>query len=232
MIETITKEKFNSIPKWQKRDIFSRAVIRMLKDNGFEPQRVPGRGRSNIWEIKEKGQQKRVSIRTSQDRWFAFPPSEKGARWRTLDDVDIVMVATVDDRENPGNVEVYRFNAVEVRDKFAASYAARKEAGQTMWDGFGVWVNLDKDDSLPYGVGSGLAIEHQPIGIFSLKELVAEYGCELSPVQERSERDGDDGAPADELHTIAEVMDWTRKRIATMSGVRTEAIKLDCHIET
>ncbi len=35
-----------------------------------------------------------------------------------------------------------------------------------------------------------------------------------------------------EPHMIAEVMDWARKRIATLSGVRTEAVKLDCRTET
>lgn len=39
-------------------------------------------------------------------------------------------------------------------------------------------------------------------------------------------------AAAREPHRIAEVMDWARRRIATPSGVRMEAVKLDCRIET
>lgn len=39
-------------------------------------------------------------------------------------------------------------------------------------------------------------------------------------------------AAAREPHMIAEVMDWARRRIATLSGVRMEAVKLDCRIET
>ena len=41
------------------------------------------------------------------------------------------------------------------------------------------------------------------------------------------------GTPATrEPQTIADVMDWARKRIATLSGVRMDAVRLDCRIET
>ena len=79
---------------------------------------MPGRGRSNVWEVEENGRQRRVSIRTTKDRWFAFPPLQKGTKWKTLDDVDIVVVAAVDDRDDPRNVEVYRFDAEEIRRRF------------------------------------------------------------------------------------------------------------------
>ena len=39
-------------------------------------------------------------------------------------------------------------------------------------------------------------------------------------------------ASAAAAHIIAEVMDWARKRIATLSGVRIETVKLDCRLET
>ncbi|MBK8909026.1 MAG: hypothetical protein IPM60_14355 [Rhodospirillales bacterium] len=117
------------------------AATRALAGEGLNPDWVLGRDRSNIWEIRENGNRRRVSIRTTKDSWFVFPPLKKGTAWKTLDDVDIVIVAAVDDRDDPRNVAVYRFNAAEVRAWFDASYAARIEAGQTVRDDFGVWVN-------------------------------------------------------------------------------------------
>jgi hypothetical protein len=196
---------------------------------------VPGRGRSNIWEVEESGRHKRVSIRTTKDRWFAFPPLKKGTKWKTLDDVDIVVVAAVDDLDDPRNVEVYRFDAEEVRNRFDASYAARIAAGQTVRDDFGMWLNLDGDDrGLPASVGAGLATMYPPITAFRLEELITEINAEPAATPEDGDATGAAAgvAIAREPHTIGEVLDWARRHIATLSGVRMEAVKLDCRIET
>lgn len=96
-----------------------------------------------------------------------------------------------------------------------------------------MWVNLDEDDrGLPASVGSGLAIAYPPIATFALEELIGAHGGEPAAVSDKVETVGASGATAEEPHTIAEVMDWARKRIATLSGVRAEAVKLDCKIET
>jgi len=207
------------------------AATRALGGAGLAPKRVPGRGRANIWEVEENGRHKRVSIRTTKDRWIAFPPLEKGTKWKTLDDVDIVVVAAVDDRDDPRNVEVHKFDAAEVRRRFDASYAARIAAGQTVRDDFGMWLNLDEDDrGLPASVGAGLATVYPPITTFPLEELTAEIPAQPAAVPE--DRDTA-GTPATrEPQTIADVMDWARKRIATLSGVRMDAVRLDCRIET
>ena len=207
------------------------AATRALEGAGLAPKRVPGRGRANIWEVEENGRHKRVSIRTTKDRWIAFQPLEKGTKWKTLDDVDIVVVAAVDDRDDPRNVEVYRFDATEVRTRIDASYDARIGAGQTVRDDFGMWLNLDEDDrGLPASVGAGLATVYPPITAFPLEELTAEIPAEQAAVPE--DRDTA-GTPATrEPQTIADVMDWARKRIATLSGVRMDAVRLDCRIET
>ena len=198
---------------------------------GFAPKRVPGRGRSNIWEVEENGRHKRVSIRTTKDRWFAFPPLNKGTKWKTLDDVAIVIVAAVDDRDDPRNVEVYRFDAEVVRKRFDASYAARIDAGQTVQDNFGMWLNLDVDDrGLPASVGAGLATVYPPIATFPLEKLIAETAAEPAVVPADGEAVGTAATPAPQ--TIADVIDWARKRIATLAGARVEAVKLDCRIES
>ena len=104
------------------------AATRALEGAGLAPKRVPGRGRSNIWEVEENGRRMRVSIRTTKDRWFAFPPLEKGTKWKTLDDVDIVVVAAVDDPDDPRQVEVYRFDAEEVRKRFRCVLRCQDES--------------------------------------------------------------------------------------------------------
>jgi len=225
--------QFNEMSDSRTWSILVGAATRALEGAGFEPKRQPGRGRSNVWEIEENGARKRVSIRTTKGRWFAFPPMKKGTKWKTLDDVDIVVVAAVDDRDDPNGVEVYRFDAGEVRKRFDESYAARIQAGQTVKDNFGMWVSLDADDrGLPASVGAGLATEHAPIATYPLAELIAENG----PETVGGPGDGDTAADAEasgrEAKTIAEVMDWARKRIATLSGVHMEAVKLECRIET
>ncbi|WP_428102956.1 hypothetical protein [Candidatus Rariloculus sp.] len=223
--------QFNELPDSRTWSILVGAATRALRNAGFTPNRVPGRGRSNIWEVEENGRHKRVSIRTTKGRWFAFVPLEKGTKWKTLDNVAFVIVAAVDDRDDPRNVEVYRFDAKDVRKRFDASYAARIEAGQTVRDDFGMWVNLDEDDrGLPACVGAGLATMFRPIATFPLEKLIAESAAEPAAVLE----DGEGvGSPATrEPRTIADVMDWARERIATLSGVRMEAVKLDCRIET
>jgi hypothetical protein len=213
-------------------NILVAAATRALKGEGFVPERVPGRGRSNVWEIEENGQRKRISIRTTKDRWFAFQPLKKGTEWKTLDDVDIVIVAAVDDRDDPNAVEIYRFDAGEVRQRFDASYAARTQAGQTVKDNYGMWVNLDADDrGRPASVGAGLATQDTPIATYPLEELIAEDGAEATESLQGATAAAAE-ASGDQTHTIAEVMDWARRRIATLSGVRMEAVKLDCRIET
>ena len=223
------ENKFNDMhDSWA---ILVGAATRALEGAGFAPKRVPGRGRSNTWEVEENGRHKLVSIRTTKDRWIAFQPLKKGTKWKTLDNVAIVIVAAVDDCDDPRNVEVYRFDAEVVRKRFDASYAARIDAEQTVRDDFGMWLNLDADDrGLPASVGAGLATVYPPIATFPLEGLIAETAAEPAVVPEDGEAVGT--AATREPHTIADVIDWARKRIATLAGVSMEAIKLDCRIES
>lgn len=150
-----------------------RGAIKGAEQAGYLLKRQPGRGLSNTYEVTKDGKTKVASVRTTQDRWIAFPPLDKGTRWKTLDDVELVLVSAVDNRENPQNVDVYLFPADEVRKRFDASYAARIKQGHTVRDDYGMWVMLDKgDNEVPSQVGHSLALDYPAIARFSIDELL------------------------------------------------------------
>ncbi|MFZ5780410.1 MAG: hypothetical protein ACOY4R_09460 [Pseudomonadota bacterium] len=203
------------------------AAKRAAEEQGFALTRVPGRGRSNVWEIERKGKSRKTSIRTTRNRWFAFPPLKSGTRWKTLSDVEDVIVASVNDKDDPTNVEVYFFDGDAVRAAFDVAYAARVKAGLTVKDNFGMWINLDQDDRrLPTSAGSGLAAKHKPVAVYPIGEVMPDH----------SSADPDEamqGVPEmKEPGTIADVMSWARQRIAAISGIAVDAVKLDLKIET
>jgi hypothetical protein len=191
-----------------------------------------------------------VTFRTTQDRWIAFPPLNGGARWKTLDEVDVVFVAAVNDRDDPHNIEVYEFSADEVRERFSAAYAARAAAHQNLRDNFGMWVGLDLDPrGIPASTGSGLADKHKPIAVYPIASLL---GAGVAPevvnpgdtghepylrettariLASLTAREEVEAEPAPQPTTIAEVLAETRKLIALIAGVAPDAIKLDLRIE-
>jgi hypothetical protein len=181
---------------------------------GYVLKRVPGRGLSNVWEIAKDGKVERASIRTTRDRWIAYQPLEKGTRWKTLDDVQWVIVAAVDKRDDPENVEVYLFPAADVRKRFKDAYKARIADGQTQQDSFGIAAS----------VGSGLVDAFKPIAKFSIKSLLA-TGTQLQ--SEEPHVPGDMGDVMPTLNTISEVLAWARQQVAQLAGVEISAVKLD-----
>lgn len=207
------------------------AAKKGMAGQGYSLARVPGRGLSNIWTVSKDGKSKLASIRTTRDRYIAFPPLEGGAKWKTLDDVELVVVATVDSKDDPENVEVYLFPADDVRKRFNAHYVARSKDGQTIKDNFGMWVALEHDDrGIAASVGTGIIDHYKPIAVYPIADLLAD-----NPHAEAGDEEPDEGAgetaAVPSLSTIAEVMAWARDRVAQLAGVQTEAVKLDLKIE-
>ncbi len=212
------------------------AAVKGAEADGYRLERKPGRGLSNTWTIAKDGTSQVAALRTSRDRWLAFPPLDKGKRWKTLDDVDLVLAAVADDYQNPQMVEVYLFPADEVRKRFDAAYAARIAAGNVVRDDFGMWVNVDPDDRrVPVAVGAGLAKPYPPIARFSIDELVeapaAADEARTKDVGAQSVDDHDVGVAKSASATVADVLRQTREQIARITGVATGAIKLDLKIE-
>jgi hypothetical protein len=221
-----TFKQLGASPRWQ---FMVAAARKGLEGAGWKMERKPGRGLSNTWIVKQDGKEFSLSIRTSQDRWVAFPPLEGGKRWKTLDDVEKVLVSVVDDKDNPTRIQVYLFDAAEVRKRFRSAYQARTGAGHIVKDNYGFWVNLDADDrGLPVSVGAGLADDFKPVANYSIAELI-DAGLPLA-----GEASGDELEPADEAPSFASIGDvvaWARAHISTMAGVPVDAVKLELKIQ-
>jgi hypothetical protein len=201
-------------------------ATKALKAQGFELERLPGRGLSNVWTMKKDNEApKTVCVRTTRDRAIAFPPLNNGTQWRTLDDCEMVAVATVDSRDEPRKVEVYLVPAHEVKKRFNASYKARIKAGQVLRDNFGMWLGLDRRHrGRPNDVGTGLVDEYQPIAVYLIEDLINEVPSE-------SVENGPDETETPERQTISEVITWAKEQIAEIAGVSPSAVKLDLKFE-
>lgn len=201
------------------------------ESQGYKLTRVPGRGLSNVWNMQKGGKTEVAAIRTTRDRWIAFPPLKGGTSWKTLDDVETVIVAAVDSKENPQNIEVYIFPAAEVRKRFDAAYAARSAAGHVKRDDFGMWVALDHDPrGIASSIGSGITEKYKPLSVYSISSLLSENVNQPAQAGETivpEEPTEPETAPT----TISEVMDWARRRVAEIEKIQVEAVKLDLKIE-
>ncbi|WP_420967904.1 hypothetical protein [Bradyrhizobium sp. B120] len=209
--------------KWH---LMVQAAKRGAEAEGYTLDRVPGRGLSNIWNITKDGKTQKASIRTTRDRWFAFPPLENGAKWKTLDEVEVVIVAAVDDRDEPENVEVYIFPAAEVRKRFDAAFASRTGAGQTVRTNFGMWVSLDHDArNIPASAGSGIIDKYKAVAVFPIPDLLAGAEPAAAAALEEVEADTVEDMGAldnDPPLTIAEA----KRRLALTFGVTPANIKI------
>lgn len=207
-----------------------RGALKGAEQAGYTLKRQPGRGLSNTYEMTKGGKTKVASVRTTQDRWIAFPPLDQGKRWKTLDHVELVLVSAVDNRENPQSVDVYLFPADEVRTRFDASYAARIAEGHTVRDDYGMWVLLDKgDDQVISQVGHSLAVDYPAIAHFTIDELEGEVLDRSSgQVEEAPVHPADkERLVVDQLNTIADVLAFAREKIAVLSGLPASSITLE-----
>lgn len=206
------------------RRIMVGAAITAIEGLGYSLKRQPGRGLSAVYDAVKGSDKKVLSIRTTRDRWFAFPSLKNATAWKTLDDSDLVSVAAVDDVENPQAINVYLFPADEVRKRFDESRAARISNGHNVKDNWGMWVMLDKgDDNVTSQIGHSLAIDYPAIATFTLDELVdgSQAADETAEVHEDEE---DELVP---LNTVADVLTFARERIAALTGMPVDVVKLD-----
>ena len=133
--------------------------LETLRSLGYTIERA--HGGSSVRRVTKDGESKLVSIRTTQDRYIAFPRKKDGT-WRTLDEVDIVVAVSVDDADAPRYAWVHLLPGDEMRDRFKRSYDARKASGLRMPPGRGIWLALYNKESTdhPRRVGAGAGLVH------------------------------------------------------------------------
>jgi len=155
----------------RKTELFN-AGIAALKGEGWTVERIPKVGKSSIRRIVKGNTSKVVTIRTSQDTYIAFPRDEEAEEWATLAMADIVVAASVDNRENPRFAQIHLIDGDDMRDRFDRGYKARLEAGHTIPSGRGMWLGLyeREQDQIPSLVGSGAGLDNPPVLRVPLKQ--------------------------------------------------------------
>jgi hypothetical protein len=145
-------------------------------------------------------------------------------------------VATVNSKEDPQSVQVFIFDAADVRKRFDQAYKSRTGAGNVVRDNFGMWVGLNLDHrGGVYTAGSGIAENVEPIASYKIDDLIKDMGdVSVADKEARNDNGAEEVASTQGLpmpHTIAEVKEWARHRAAEIAGVSISAVKIDLRIE-
>ncbi len=119
-----------------------------------------GVGKSSMRRISRGADVKLATIRTSQDTWVAFPRNDTDSGWSTLEDADVVVLASVDNPVAANHLKAHVVNADTVRAHFDRAYSARVAALHQIQKGRGVWISLyEKEAQSPTNlVGAGLGL--------------------------------------------------------------------------
>lgn len=147
------------------RDRLFNAAVEALTGEGWTVERMPRAGKASVRRLTRGSEQLVACIRTTQDRWIAFPRNASDTDWVTLKDVDVVVASSVNDKDNPQFALVHVIPGDEARDRFDRAYKARMAAGHSIPVGRGVWVSLYETESTnPVSfVGAGAGLVHRPI---------------------------------------------------------------------
>jgi hypothetical protein len=193
------------------------AALETLERQGWAIARANGVG-GRVRRITKNGSNRLAAIRTTQDTWIAFPRSEDDTKWGTLSDVDVVVVASVDDPHNPKFAKVHIIEAKEMRERFDRAYAARRAAGHDIQLGRGLWISLYQDEATSpvQLVGAGAGIAHPAVAQVPLDGNSPEIGAPANAVSHRADE------KSDEPLTIAEA----KRRLALSLGVDASTIKI------
>jgi hypothetical protein len=189
-------------------------ALETLRSQGWKIDRIPGGGAS-VRLITKLGEKVRISIRTTQDQWIAFPRRLDDKGWGTLSDVDAVLAVSVDDVAHPAAAVVHWIGADDMRARFDRTYKARLKAGHRIPLGRGVWLPLyiADDHSTARHAGGGAGLDHPEIARVPLNG--ASSAPEEMDKPEDTDREG-------KLLTIAEA----KRRLALTLGVPEASIKI------
>ena len=162
---------FKDPEKHRRKKLLFHVGMEALQKQGWTVEREKGLGKSSVRRITKDGESKLVSIRTTQDRWIAFPPNADGG-WVTLDGVEAVIAVSLAPKTS-SEAWVHWLPAQEMRARFDQAYDARKKAGRVSPKRRGVWIPLyqrESDNPKNVGfVGGGAGLDHSPMARVPLK---------------------------------------------------------------
>lgn len=188
--------------------------IQALEGQGWRVDRVSGSGKSSMRRLRKHGLVKVASIRTTQDCWYAFPRTGDDKGWLTLDDVDTVVIISVDDKAAPKLARVHIFDQREVKARLDRAYAVRAKAGRSFSVGRGHWVSLyESDDGSPTFAGAGIGNDFPPVAEVALAQDANDPGTPAS------------GKPLDRERVQPLTMGEAKQDLALTFGVDPSQIK-------
>lgn len=223
----------NTTPeKLPMRQFLRKVAIEALEEDGWKVERIARSGKSSVRRITKGSMSKVVTIRTSQDTWFAFPRNKDGT-WRTLDDADSVVAVSVDSRESPRFANVHLMDGDNIRDRFNRAYKARKDAGYSIPDGRGIWISLyEKEQSQPVTlVGAGAGLEFKPIASVPIDMAAILSGGEPDETDDAGAEDGESSEKKEAAGPVSGeepplTIPEAKRRLAATLGVDISAIKI------
>jgi hypothetical protein len=213
------------------RQLLRRTAITALEQRGNKVERVPGANKSSVRRITKNKVSNLVSIRTTQDTWIAFPRNKTNTGWATLEGVDYVVVASVNNPVDPSFIHVHFLDAKDVRARFDRAYAARLAANYAIPLNRGIWISLyDKESTDPVnrvGAGAGLdksrEIARVPLVLGTAIQTVAKAEAD------ENEQEGDHSDTAIEDEEAPLTINEAKRRLASSLGVDISAISITVH---
>lgn len=207
----------NSPSKVQRRRKLFQVGLEALRREGWKVERIQGSGKSSLRRISKNGESKKVTIRTTQDTWIAFPRERDDSDWVTLSEVDFVLAVSVDDPDEPKFAQAHLIDGNEMRDRFNRAYSARLAAGHTIPTRRGVWIALyqEEEDEPVNRVGAGAGLQHPPMLRLPLDEIIPDG-------HDNDDDDEEDSEVPGENLTIAEA----KRRLALTFGVDPSSVKI------
>ncbi len=190
------------------------AAVQAAEAAGYSVERQTGvgRGPNQRLLLTKDGQTRTAALRTSRDMWVAFAPDGDGG-WNTLGDVDLVLLAMVDNVDTQTTGTVWLLDAADLLPRFNLMAETMTDRGQELQPGMGVWIHANKlPKSNRYAAGSGM--------VEGVKPLVS--GVELIPgsTPELSHASPNDVSPLDQaIAALADELGVEPSRISiSISG--------------
>lgn len=209
---------FQSPKKQTTRDLLLSIGFNEIEKAGWSVERVPGIGKSSVRRLRRGQETVLASFKSTQDTWLAFSRTPDDKAWSTLEDVDVVVVISIDDRHSPRFANVHFVKKEDLVPRFDKAYQARLAADHSIPIGRGVWISLyDEEKASPVNlIGAGVGIDFPPIAKVPLENHPASAPLATAPAPAIVM--GADDGPL----TITEA----KRRLALTFGVDPSAVKI------